>query len=77
MAEIIKIPPGMHLDFRRHDDNGANVVEAYVARLGPLGGYLGQRFKGYETKAELHLLTLKFKNLSTLLLFIKNIVIYL
>lgn len=38
----------MHLDFRRHDDNGANVVEAYVASSGPLGGYLGQRFKGYE-----------------------------
>lgn len=48
LAEIIKIPPGMHLNFRRHDDAGSNLVEAYVYDSGPLGGYLGQRFKGYE-----------------------------
>jgi hypothetical protein len=52
LAETIKIPPGMHLDFRRHDDNGSNIVEAYMQHAGPLNGFMGQRFKGYEGQRE-------------------------
>lgn len=42
----------MHLEFRRHDDNGSNIVEAYMQHAGPLNGFMGQRFKGYEGQRE-------------------------
>lgn len=42
----------MHLNFRRHDDNGSNIIEAYMQYAGPLNGFMGQRFKGYEGQRE-------------------------
>lgn len=48
--EKLKIPPAMNLEINRRDDLGSNLMEAYVQEDGPLNGYLGQLFLGYESQ---------------------------
>ena len=50
MSEKIKIPRALNAEINLRDDLGSNIMEAYVQEDGPLNGFMGQVFLGYESQ---------------------------